>query len=318
MIISASRRTDIPSYYSDWFINRLREGYLYVRNPMNPHQVSRISLARDVVDGIVFWTKNPLPMIDKLDSIRDYMYYFQFTLTAYGNDIEMNVPSKNSVIVPAFQSLSRKIGPERVSWRYDPILITEKYTVDYHIRYFEELAKRLAGYTEKCVISFVDMYRNTQSNMGPHVIRPLNAEEMTALSKTLYDIGEKYSISIESCAEEIDLSSIGIKHGHCIDKALFEKLLGEKLQGDRDKNQRGACRCMESIDIGTYDTCQNGCRYCYAAHSDSILKRNLHKYDPLSPILCGKIEAGDVIKDRPMKSLILKHPQNGIQQSIFD
>lgn len=148
MIISASRRTDIPTYYSDWLLNRIKAGYVYVRNPMNVHQISKISLSPDVVDGIVFWTKNPIPMLDKLNALKDYMYYFQFTLNSYGVDVERNIPSKNNVIVPTFQRLSDLIGPDRVIWRYDPIFLSETYTTDYHIHYFEELAKRLSSYTK--------------------------------------------------------------------------------------------------------------------------------------------------------------------------
>ena len=172
MIISASRRTDIPSYYSDWFYNRIKDGFVYVRNPMNIHQIGKISLAPDVVDGIVFWTKNPAPMIDRLEELEKYTYYFQFTLNSYGTDIEMNVPSKNDVVIPAFQKLSSKIGKERVVWRYDPILITEKYSLDYHVKYFRILADKLADYTEKCTVSFLDFYKNTQRNIAPLGIMP--------------------------------------------------------------------------------------------------------------------------------------------------
>ena len=163
MIISASRRTDIPTYYSNWFLNRVKAGYVYVRNPMNAHQ---ISFSPEVVDGMVFWTKNPIPMLDKLDALKDYMYYFQFTLNSYGVDVERNIPSKNKVIVPAFQRLSDLIGPDRVIWRYDPIFLSETYTMDYHIRYFEELAKRLYPYT-KNVRSVLLTFTVTQKRISP-------------------------------------------------------------------------------------------------------------------------------------------------------
>lgn len=303
MIISASRRTDIPSFYSDWLINRFKEGFVCVKNPMNPKQISKIILSSDVVDGIVFWTKNPIPMLEKLKYFHDYMYYFQFTVNAYGNDIERNVPNKNSEIVPAFQYLSKKISKERVIWRYDPIMITEKYSVDYHIRYFEELAKRLSGYTEKCVISFIDFYRNTSSNLKPFIVKPLSNHDMMKIAGSISKIGEKYKIKIESCAEEIDLESVGIEHGSCIDQSLFERLLGCKLKAGIDKNQRLKCGCMESIDIGAYDTCKNGCRYCYANHSQKAMERNLTLYDPDSPLLCGCIQDDDVVKERETKSL---------------
>ena len=182
MIISASRRTDIPAYYPDWFYNRIREGYVCVRNPMNFHQVSRIDLSPDVVDGIVFWTKNPLPLMSRLEELRAYPFYFQFTLTPYGKDVEPGVPSKNDIILPAFQELSRQIGPERVIWRYDPILLTDRYTMDYHITFFSQLARRLEGYARKCIISFVDLYRNTQSNMNGLGFAPLTEKEIAELA----------------------------------------------------------------------------------------------------------------------------------------
>lgn len=158
MILSASRRTDIPNYYSDWFLHRIEEGFVYVRNPMNPHQISKINLSPEVVDCIVFWTKNPKPMLDRLAELKAYSYYFQFTLTGYGTDIEAGVPHKKESIIPTFQSLSGKIGKEKVIWRYDPILFTDKYTPEYHLKAFEQIASALHGYTNKCVISFVDTY----------------------------------------------------------------------------------------------------------------------------------------------------------------
>ena len=224
MIISASRRTDIPTYYSEWFLNRIREGFVYVRNPMNIHQISKIALTPDIVDGIVFWTKNPTPMLPKLDELKDYVYYFQFTLNAYGKDIEANIPNKNDIIIPAFRELSRKIGAERVIWRYDPILLTSKYTIDYHVKYFEEIAKRLSGYTLKCVISFLDIYRNTKTNLKGSDLLPLQETEMLVLAMKLSDIAHKYHLAVESCAERINLEQFGISHGHCIDGKLFQRL----------------------------------------------------------------------------------------------
>lgn len=206
MIISASRRTDIPAYYSDWFYNRIREGFVCVRNPMNFHQVSRISLSLDVVDGIVFWTKNPLPLMPRLKELQAYPFYFQFTLTPYGKDVEPVVPSKNDVILPAFQELSRRIGPERVIWRYDPILFTERYTMDYHITFFSLLARRLEGYTRKCIISFVDLYRNTQTNMNVLGFEALTEKEIVELAQRLADIAGRHHLVLETCAEQIDLS----------------------------------------------------------------------------------------------------------------
>ena len=303
MIISASRRTDIPTYYSAWLFNRIKEGFVYVRNPMNTHQISKISLSPDVVDGIVFWTKNPVPMLDKLDELQDYDYYFQFTVNSYGKDIEANIPSKNDVIVPAFRELSRKIGAEKVIWRYDPIMLTSKYTIDYHVNHFNELAKRLSGYTHKCVISFIDFYRNTQTHLKDLDILPLGEKEMYELAERLVEIARKNNLIVESCAEKINLEQFGIQHGHCIDCDLFERILNCKMSLSKDKNQRSECGCMESIDIGAYNTCKNGCKYCYANFSQITVNRNAEMHNSYSPLLFGKVLPEDKIVERKMVSL---------------
>lgn len=173
MIISASRRTDIPTYYSEWLFNRLREEYVLVRNPMNAHQISRISLSPDVVDGLVLWTKNPISMLDRLHELEKYNFYFQFTLNSYGKDVEPNIPSKNDTIIPAFIRLSKAVGRDRVIWRYDPILFNADYTMEYHCKFFKKLAAMLSEYTEKCTVSFIDLYKNTARNVQPlHKLYP--------------------------------------------------------------------------------------------------------------------------------------------------
>ena len=302
MIISASRRTDIPSYYSTWFFNRLRAGYVYVRNPMNAHQISKISLSPEVVDGIVFWTKNPIPMLDRLDELRDYMYYFQFTLTSYGTDVEQNIPSKNKVVVPAFQRLSDTIGPDRVIWRYDPIFLNETYTIDYHIRYFEELAKRLSPYTRKCTFSFLDTYDKTKRNIAPLSPYAFPVEQQDLLAKHIAEIAHSYGLRVDTCAEGIDLERYGIEHASCIDGRLFEQLLHCPLQAKKDKNQRTECGCIEALDVGAYNTCRNGCRYCYANFSEKVVVSQSCKHDPNSPLLIGEVGPEDKITPRKMAS----------------
>ena len=165
MILSVSRRTDIPNYYSQWFYNRIKEGFVYVRNPMNAHQVSRIEITPDVVDCIVFWTKNPEPMMERLEELSAYHYYFQFTLTGYGRDMEPGIPHKREKMIPVFQALSDRIGKEKVIWRYDPIIFSQRYTPAYHLKAFEQIAMALKGFTEKCVISFVDENAKNRKNM---------------------------------------------------------------------------------------------------------------------------------------------------------
>ncbi|HJD37664.1 MAG TPA: DUF1848 domain-containing protein [Candidatus Blautia ornithocaccae] len=312
MILSVSRRTDVPNYYSDWFINRLKEGFLYVRNPMNTHQISRINLSPEVIDCIVFWTKNPANMLGKLEYLQDYAYYFQFTLTGYGRDIEPNLPDKRKELIPAFQKLSEKIGKEKVIWRYDPILLSDKYTADYHLRAFEEIAGNLAGYTEKAVISFVDLYEKTWRNTRGLGIRLATEKEMMGLAAEMARIASKYNLEIESCAEQWDFQKVGIQRGSCIDKKLIERIIGCRLTGQKDKNQRKECGCFESVEVGAYNTCLNGCRYCYANFSDEKVKENIKLYSQDAPLLCGNIGPDDKITDRKMKSL------KNIQLSFFE
>ncbi len=306
MIISASRKTDIPAYYSEWFMNRIKEGYVCSRNPLNAHQISRIPLNPDVVDCIVFWTKNPIPMIPRLDELKGYNYYFQFTLTGYGKDMESNLPDKKEALIPAFRELSEKVGSKRVIWRYDPIAFNERYTKEYHLGAFEQIASALNGYTKKCVISFVDMYQKIQKNMKGMNITEADDETMYSFAEKLYKISTANNMVLATCAEKIDLTPIGIEHNSCIDKAVIEEICGGKIKAKKDPSQRPECQCVESRDIGSYNTCANGCRYCYANHSEKAVKNNMAKYDPLSPILCDSIDEknGDKINEVKAKSLI--------------
>ena len=303
MILSVSRRTDIPNYYSDWFFNRIKAGFVYVRNPMNAHQVSKIDITPKVVDCIVFWTKNPQPMLDRLDELTSYEYYFQFTLTGYGKDIERNVPHKKEKMLPIFQELSKKIGMKRVIWRYDPIIFTNRYTPEYHLRAFEQIATALRGYTEKCVISFVDVYAKNKKNMELLAPYEVDTTELLEFSKKIAVIAKDNGMTVGSCAERIDLHECGIEHNCCIDKNLIESIIGCKLKVSKDKNQRQECGCMESVEIGTYNTCKNGCKYCYANYSEESVAKSCSQYNLESPILCGTLDEKDKITERKVKSL---------------
>ncbi|MEI3016411.1 MAG: DUF1848 domain-containing protein [Oscillospiraceae bacterium] len=236
MIISASRRTDIPAFYSEWFFNRIKDGYVLVRNPMNIHQVSRIKLTPDVVDCIVFWTKNPRPMLSRLDELKDFKFYFQFTLNSYSTDVEPNVPSKGREVIDTFIELSERIGPERIIWRYDPIIITEKYSIEYHATYFEKLAETLNGKFHRCVISFVDEYKKNAKNFRNNGLRELDMNQMVKIAQRFSEIAERYNFKIYSCAEQIDLSNYGIEHNSCIDKELIEHSCRRKAQSQKGQH----------------------------------------------------------------------------------
>ena len=319
MIISASRRTDIPAFYSEWFMNRIRSGYLITRNPMNAKQLLRIVLTPDIVDCIVFWTKNPIPMIPKLDELKDYCFYFQFTLTGYGRDVEMHLPDKKKDLIPAFQQLSEKIGSERVIWRYDPILLNDRYTMEYHKKAFAQIAEALKGYTEKCVFSYVDSYTRNMKAMKSLGVKDITAEEMEELAIYIRDTAAENNMTVATCAEKIDLGALGIEHNACVDKALIERLTGGKIKDTKknikDSGQRIECKCMLSKEVGTANTCGNGCIYCYANYSQASVKESMAKYDPKSPILCDRIAPDEVIKDASdMKPLV---EWDG-QMSLFD
>lgn len=302
MIISASRRTDIPTYYSEWLFNRLREQYVLVRNPMNIHQIGKINLSPDIVDGIVFWTKNPVPMFGRLSELDNYNYYFQFTLNAYDRDVEPNIPSKNSIIIPAFQKLSQLIGREKVIWRYDPVFFNNRYTMEYHCKYFKVLAAKLGDYTEKCTISFLDLYQKTVRNTRTLKIQQETAEQQIEIMQRFSDVAKEYGFYIDTCAEVADFDKLGISHAHCIDKERFERIGKYQLSIGKDSNQRTECGCIASIDIGNYDTCKNGCLYCYANDSDKVVMRNIRKHNPASPLLFGEIGPDDRIKERKAAS----------------
>lgn len=302
MILSVSRRTDIPNYYSEWFFNRIKERFAYVRNPMNPHQVSRIDLSPEVVDCIVFWTKNPKPIIKRLDELAGYDYYFQFTLTGYGKDVERNLPDKKKELIPVFQELSAKAGRERVIWRYDPIIFTRRYTPEYHLKAFGQIAGSLQGCTEKCVISFVDLYAKNKKGMETLGAFEIEKAELMEFAGEISKIARENGMSTGSCAECLDLDQCGIEHNSCIDRTLIEKITGSRLQAAKDKNQRPECGCVESVDIGTYNTCKNGCIYCYANGSEENIAKNCSIYAPESPILCGLQDERDRITERKVNS----------------
>ncbi len=303
MILSVSRRTAVPNYYADWFYNRIKEGFVCVRNPMNPHQVSRISLAPEVVDCIVFWTKNPAPMLERLDELMAYHYYFQFTLTGYGKDVECNLPHKKEILIPVFQKLSGKIGSKCVVWRYDPILINAVYTPEYHLNAFRQIAQALNGYTDQCVISFVDTYAKNQANMKKLGVYEFPGQKLIEFVRELNNTANANGIKVVSCAEQMDLAQCGVEHSSCIDKRRIEEIIGCNIEVGKDKNQRAECGCVESVDIGTYNTCKSGCKYCYANHSAESVARDAEKYDMHSPLLRGEITDADRITERKVVSL---------------
>lgn len=316
MIVSVSRRTDIPAFYSDWFMDKIEQGYLYVMNPFNRKQVSKIILTPNTVDCFVFWTKDAAPIIDKLPKLdaRGFKYYFQFSLTPYNRDIEPGIKDKNQV-VHTFIRLSELIGKEKVIWRYDPILLSNQYNKEYHYTMFEKLCKRLSGYTEKCVISFMDMYTKTERNTRELGLIDITEEDMIEIAAKLAYIAGKYGLYIETCTERIDLSFLNIQKGKCIDDKTIERILGCPITVKKDDTQREACGCVKSIDIGQYNTCKHFCVYCYANYNRAQVMENCEAYDIHSPLLIGKLKNDETITIREMKSIKCKESSD---QLSFD
>ena len=302
MIVSVSRRTDIPAFYSEWFFNRLKEGYVYVVNPMNLRQVSKIKLNPETVDCFIFWTKDASPMLNRLDELKDYKYYFQYTVTPYGKEVEKGVLDKIKVI-DTFKKLSTAIGKEKVVLRYDPILLSEKYNIEYHCRAFERLCTQLENYTEKCVISFIDLYKKTERNTKDLKIIQMELKDIENISERFSKIASKYGIVIETCSEGYDLTKFGIKKGKCIDDELISKIIGAKVKVKKDNTQRDVCGCVKSVDIGQYNTCRHHCLYCYANFNYKQVEENYKQHDKDYPLLVGKVREDAKITEREMKTI---------------
>jgi hypothetical protein len=296
MIISASRRTDIPAFYSEWFMNRVREGWCWVPNPLNMKQVSRVSLRPDDVEAIVFWSKNPAPLIPHLDELDQsgFHYYFQFTLNDYPRALEPRVPSLDARL-STFLSLSQRVGPLCVVWRYDPIIISNITPIEFHIEKFYQIAEKLRNATSRVMISIVDFYRKTDKNLsqlekeeGFFFDRdPLSSPPTTSLLRNLADIARQNGMEIFTCAEERDYTHIGIPPGRCVDERILRQRWSLNLKYKKDPSQRDSCLCMVSKDIGINNTCMHGCPYCYATVNYSVAQRRYNEHDPHSPLLWG-------------------------------
>ncbi len=301
MIINTGQRTDIPAFYADWFANRLKEGYVCVRNPYNQKQVSRYKLNPDVVDVIGFCTKNPSPMFKYMDLLKDYGQYWFVSLTPYGRDIEPNVPDKHRLIED-FKRLSDIVGVNSIGWRYDPILISDKYTMDYHISAFSQIAEALDGYTNTAVISFIDLYPKVRRNFPE--AREVSKKDRITLGKEIINIAKSHNMTVKPCAEGDELSPYGADCDGCMTVGDYEKAIGKKLIVPKKKGARAACACYLSGDIGAYNTCRHLCRYCYANAENNIVLEQSKLHDPNSPFIIGNYQPGDVINEVKQKSWI--------------
>lgn len=300
MIINTGGRNDTVQYYTDWLLNRFSEGYVMSRNPLFPGKVNRYELTPDKVDCVVFCSKNYKTILPRLHEITDkFNTYFHYTITAYGKDVEPGVPSIDDSMETLIE-LSKQVGKQRVSWRYDPILLTEKYTIEYHLKTFERMAKKLAPYIDRCVINFVEMYKKVEHNM-PEIIM-LSEQDTEILARELGNIASKYGIHIQTCGKNGDFSHYGIHGSGCITLDIMGQANDIEFKNLKHKGMRQGCNCIESRDIGAYDTCMNGCKYCYANKNPKKAFDNFKYHDPSSPLLLGKIKSDDVITQGSQKS----------------
>ncbi len=293
MILFVSGRTDIIAYYSKWFINRLEAGYIDVRNPFYPKLVSRIMV--DKIDAFLFCTKNPHPIIDYLPHIKKPIV-FHVTLTPYLKDIEPNVPDKKQII-DDIKVISKIIGKEFVVVRYDPILINHKYTLDYHLKAFKKLCESLDGYIERIIISFVDDYKNVRKNSNILNIRELTDEDLEIIGKNFSMMAHNHHIKVQTCFEKRDLTEFGFIKGECMSKELAYKLTNKKFA--KGKLRKGnLCNCVSMVDIGSYNSCLNKCKYCYANYEEDKIYQNYQLHDDNSSLLIGTLKEDDIIKER--------------------
>ncbi len=295
MILSASRRTDIPAFFGAWFLNRLLCREVLVRNPVNQGSVSRISLTPEDVDCFVFWTKDPKNFLEYLPRIDDlgHKYYFQFTLTPYGESIEPGLGSKDRAL-ETFIELSELIGKDKVIWRYDPLLAGPSFGKGYHEDSFGKLCAALGGHTEKCIVSFVDEYPFLRKKFYGNGIRPPTEPEMIAMAGALKSIADRVDMPMASCCERIDLTALGIPHGKCVDDELVSRITRKPIRYKKDTGQRAECGCMTSRDIGSYNTCSHGCVYCYANRGVRMAG-----CDDASPMLCDALRGTERITNAP-------------------
>lgn len=292
MILMVSGRTDIVAFYTNWFIERYEQGFVDVRNPFYPKNISRIYF--EDVDAIMFCTKNPMPILKYLDKI-DKPILFHITLTPYKKDIEPNVPPKGKII-EAIKEVSKIIGIDNVYVRYDPILLNDKYTLEYHIKAFDNMCSLLDGYVKNIIISFIDDYKNVRKNSNVLKHREFNQSDYEQIGKAFYESASKHNMRVQTCAEENRLLEYGFIKDECLSQELAFKLTGKKIK--KWKARKGLCNCAEMIDIGVYNSCKHFCKYCYANYDENIVNTCFSSHNPHSSLLVGKINSDDIIKRR--------------------
>lgn len=311
MIVNVGGRTDIVNHYTEWLLNRLDEGSACVRNPLFPHKVSRCQLDPSVVDCIVFRSKNYRPILPHMADIADrYGVYCFYTITAYGTDIEPNIPGIDESIDTLLE-LSRIVGPQRVVWRYDPVLLTDDYSPDVHAETFDRIAARVVGHVDRCVFSFVEQYDKLKKSLPGFIL--LNREKRSLVARKLGEAASARGLVLQACCQTGDYRSFGIERAGCATLATLGRANNCQFRSLKHKGVKPGCLCFESRDIGAYDTCPNGCLYCYANENAAKSLENFRRHDPASPLLDSSIGPDDTVTEGPQRSLLL----HGRQDSLF-
>lgn len=313
MIINTGARTDTVQFYTKWLLKRFEEGYVLSRNPLFSNKVTRYELTPEKVDCVVFCSKNYEPVLADISKITEcFPTYFHYTITAYGKDIEPGVPSIEKSI-DTLKRLSAIVGKPRLAWRYDPVLLTEKYTIQTHLETFENMAKELSPYVDRCIFSFVEMYKKLETNM-PELI-PMTETDKDSLAKGLGEIAGKYGLYIQTCGTNGDYSRYGIHSSGCMTLDILGRANSIQFKDLKHKGTRQGCHCIESRDIGAYDTCMNGCKYCYANKKPEKAFENYRYHDPDSPLLLGHLKETDTVQQGAQKSY-LKSGITCVQQEL--
>lgn len=311
MIINTGSRTDTVQYYSDWLLKRFKEGFVYSRNPLFPNIVTRYELNPNILDCVVFCSKNYEPILDRLTEITDkFNTYFHYTITAYGRDIEPNVPTIDESIETLIK-LSKIVGKQRIAWRYDPILLTKKYTKQIHYNTFDYMSKRLSPHINRCIFSFVDMYKKLETNMPEIII--LNNNDKIEIAKNIGSIAKKHNMIIQTCATIEDFKRFGILQSGCMTSEILGNANNITFKKVRHSGNRQGCKCIENRNIGDYDTCPNGCKYCYANKNPQIAQENYKKHNPNDLMILGNLKPTDEIQQSNQKSYL----ENFIQTKLF-
>ncbi len=296
MIIFASGRCDVVAFAMPWFLNRIQAGFVDVRNPYYPDQVSRISLAPEKVDALFFCTKNPLPLLQAESALRPYCLMIQVTVTPYERKIEPNVPDKRKVLAAIVQ-LAERYGPSAVQIRYDPILISKEITEQYHAMMFERLCAAIEGKITTIIFSFVDRMKNTRANEKKLQMIELDEAGMKRIAQSLSLIASRYGITLKTCAEAIDLSEFGILNEPCFGPKELLALTG-RVPSIKKGRRRQHCGCLAMADIGAYNCCRHFCQYCYANYAQNQVDRNWQTHDPNSTMILGRLQPTDQLRER--------------------